>query len=184
MAEGILRARLAARGVDAAVSSTGTSFTGHAASPDAVATVRAMGVDIDAHRSRMLARDQIVEADLIVAMERAHVRETVLIDPAALERTFTLKELVRRAKAAGPRLAAEPMEAYVRRIGFGRPPADHLGRSSRDDVPDPYGQSAVVYADVARQLDQLLADLVDHLWPDAASDRAPAGSATDRKAAS
>jgi protein-tyrosine-phosphatase len=164
------------------VSSTGTSFTGHAASPDAVATVRAMGVDIDDHRSRMLARDQIEGADLILAMERAHVREAVLIDPAALDRTFTLKELVRRATAAGPRLPAEPLDAYVRRIGFGRPPADHLGQSSRDDVPDPYGRSAVVYADVAEQLDQLLADLVDHLWPDAAADRAPAASAPDREA--
>ena len=55
MAEGLLRHRLAAIGVDARVHSAGFLFDGRKASVDAVAVMADHGIDISGHRSRKLA---------------------------------------------------------------------------------------------------------------------------------
>lgn len=174
MAEGLLRRRLADAGIAATVSSTGLLESGREASTAAVDVLRDRGIHIADHRSRVLARDQVERADLVLAMERAHVREATLVSPRAFPRIFTLKELVRRAETIGPRLAEEDLTAWLRRAGLGRRPTDHLGASLDDDVEDPIGQPASVYDETASELDDLLDRLVGLAWP--------AGAAADSDA--
>jgi protein-tyrosine phosphatase len=168
MAEGLLRAKLAARGVAANVSSAGLSFDDHAATAESVAALRARGVDIDAHRSRILDEQIVDDADLIIAMERMHAREVMVLDPDAVRRTFTLKELVRRAVDIGPRNAGESLDAWLERAAAGRRTADLMGSSSEDDVADPYRRSDAVYERCATEIDELVTTLARLGWPSAA----------------
>jgi protein-tyrosine phosphatase len=168
MAEGLLRTRLAQRGVAANVSSAGLSFDGHPATPESVAAVSRLGVDIESHRSRILDAQMVEGADLVIAMERFHAREVMVLDPEAVRRTFTLKELVRRAIAIGPRDAGEPLQSWLERAGAGRRTADLLGQSQDDDVADPYRRSEAVYERCAEEIDQLVTTMARLVWPAAA----------------
>ncbi len=165
MAEGLLRACLEARGVDATVSSTGVSFRDRPASANAVDAMRRRGIDIDPHRSRMLDVDQLTRADLVLCMERTHVREAVILHPPSFPRVFTLKELVRRGEQIGSRGPDEHTEQWLTRAGLGRRPLDHLGASAADDVADPIGLGPDQYEETAAELADLVARLVDLMWP-------------------
>jgi len=165
MAEEMLRARLAARDVPAVVSSAGTATEGEPAADEVLELLRARGLDGSAHRSRLLDADLLADADLVLAMARRHVRDATLADPAAFPRTFTLKELVRRGDAAGPRASDEDLAAWLERVGDGRQPTRLLGDSPADDVADPVGRRFGVFKKVARELDEQLDRLVDLAWP-------------------
>jgi protein-tyrosine phosphatase len=174
MAERLLEHRLAARGIDATVSSTGRLYEGVPASDNAVEVLRRRGVDLSGHSSRVLNRSQLAAADLVIGMEREHVREAVLLDRTCFPRTFTLKELARRAALVGPRSRTETEEHWIKRAGLGRRPQDHLGASPEDDVEDPMGRSYAAYEDTADEIDALLGGVVDALWPvDVALPQAP-----------
>lgn len=148
MAEGILRHRAAELGVPVTVSSAGAFPGGSPATPDAVLTLRAMGIDIDTHVSRRLDRDILAEADLVLTMTREHLREAVVTDPSAFGRIFTLKEFVRK-------LQANP-GATLADLHRGRSTRDYLAQDPNDDVPDPIGKARSVYEDTARDLDVML----------------------------
>ena len=168
MAEGLLRTRLAQRGVAANVSSAGLSFDDQPATAESVVAVGRRGVDIESHRSRILDAQLVEDADLIIALERFHAREVMVLDPDAVHRTFTLKELVRRAIDVGPRDAGEPLHSWLERAAGGRRTADLLGQSQDDDVADPYRRSDAVYESCAAEIDQLVTTLARLVWPAAA----------------
>jgi len=165
MAEALLRARLEARGVDATVRSAGTRAVGGPASAHAVDVLAEAGLDLRGHESRQLARDDVARADLVLAMAREHLREAVVAHPPALTKAFTLKELVRRAEAAGPRAADEALGAWLRRVGTGRSTAGLMGRDPRDDVDDPIGRPRAVYERTYAELVDLVDRLVPLAWP-------------------
>src|SRR4051794_31831273 len=165
MAEALLRERLRARGIASTVSSAGITFEGRAATDEAVRAAAKYGVDVTAHRSRLLNRHLVERADLIIGMERLHAREAVVLGDALLPRTFTLKELVRRGESIGPRRRDEPIESWLRRVGAGRRAMELLGESPDDDVADPYLGSSKVYAGCVAELDGLTHRLVDLMWP-------------------
>ncbi len=165
MAEGLFRRDLAAVGVDAVVESAGLVTQGQEASPNGVDAMARRGIDIDSHRSRRLSSYLIDAADLIVGMERQHVREVAVLDGDAFARTFTLPELVRRAHAVGPRLAAESLDEWLVRVGAGRRPTDLLGQDQTDEVADPIGRSAKHYERTAVEIEGLVAAVVDHAFP-------------------
>ncbi|MEY2406516.1 MAG: protein-tyrosine phosphatase [Acidimicrobiaceae bacterium] len=165
MAEGLLRTRLAQRGIAAAVSSAGLSFDDRPATPEAVDAARAYGVDISAHRSRILTADMVEDAELVLGMERFHAREVMVLEPAAMERSFTLKELTRRATAIGARERGEPLPAWLKRAASTRRASDLLGQSPDDDVADPFRGSAAVYARCAAEIDDLVTTLATLGWP-------------------
>ena len=155
MAEALLRERLRAAGVPAETSSCGLLESDIPPTPEAVETMAGYGRDISAHRSTRLNRDLVGAADLVLTMAREHLREVVVTVPDAFPRTFTLKELVRRGEAAGPRTAGEDLPAYLDRIGSGRRPADLLGGEGQDDVADPIGMPLEAYRATAEELDEL-----------------------------
>ena len=114
------------------------------------------GIDLTGHRSRTVTREILLGADLVVAMAREHVREAVVAAPEAWSKIFTLKELVRRGEAAGPRRAGEPLDDWLARVGQGRRISDLAGAATADDVADPYGGPRSAYERLATELDDLL----------------------------
>ena len=94
MAEVLLRARAAERGLDLTVSSSGTwAIDGEPATEGAVEAMRTRGIDLTAHRSRPFEPDLGREVDLIVAMTSVHLREIAAALPGSSGKTRLLKEL-------------------------------------------------------------------------------------------
>jgi len=92
-------------------------------------------------------------------MTRSHVREVSLAAPGLFPRTFTLRELVRRALRQGGRGPDESVGDWVARLAEGRRAADLLGSSTDDDVADPYGRPLRAYVEMAATLDTLITPL-------------------------
>jgi len=160
MAEVLLRQRLEQAGVAARVASAGLLGAGNPAHEHGVGVLRDRGLDMTANRSRTMSGEVLSGADLIVAMAREHVREAVVLAPAVWGRTFTLKELVRRGEAVGPRRPDEPLDAWLARTHQGRRVADLSGSSDTDDVADPIGLPRPSYERLADELEGLLDRLV------------------------
>jgi protein-tyrosine phosphatase len=165
MAAGLLTRRLRERGLDAEVGSAGRLPGGRASTPENVTVMRRFGVDLTGHRSRAATPDEVRRAELVLGMAREHVRDAVDLAPEMLPRTFTLKELVRRGEAIGPRPPAEPLEDWLARAAAGRRAPDLLGSSTDDDVPDPIGAPIERYERVAAEVAALVTRVVDLAWP-------------------
>jgi protein-tyrosine phosphatase len=165
LAAAILRARLAARGVTAEVESVGLLEPGYRATDATVEAAAALGIDLGDHLSRRLDVTQIREADLIVGMERGHVREVVVFERDAWPRTFTLKELARRAADVGPRTRDEPLRGWLERVHEGRRSIELLGASADDDVADPTDTMIGDHDTTARELADLVDRVVELAWP-------------------
>jgi len=171
MAETLLRHRLTGMGVDAKVASAGLLRPDQPASAHGIDILRERGLDMTAHRSRSMTRELLASYDLILAMAREHVREAVVLDPSLWPRTFTLKELVRRGEAIGPRRPGEAPGDWLARAGQGRRIADLTGSSPSDDVADPYGGPRAAYERMAAELDDLLDRLVTLMFAGAMAPR-------------
>jgi protein-tyrosine-phosphatase len=172
MAEALLRHRLGERGVDAHVHSAGLRLVGEPASANGVDVMAERGIDLSAHRSRIVDRQLLEHADLVLAMAREHLREGVLAAPDTWGRAFTLKELVRRGEIIGPRAPGESLEAWLARAHSGRNRTELLGASADDDVDDPIGMSRSAYEQTADELTDLVDRLVGLAWPAAAEESA------------
>lgn len=166
MAERLLRAGLAERWGDGAgveVTSAGTgALVGEPMTPQTAVLVSQHGGDPDGHRARQLTEALVAEADLVLALTRAHRSAVVEAHPLALRRAFTLREAGRLAAAAGPvdgKTPAERLRDLVTRLraarGQGTPVAP-----SEDDVVDPYRRPEEVHrlsaAQIVPALDALL----------------------------
>lgn len=144
--------------------SAGLLDGGQPASAHGVDLLNRRGIDLSAHRSQSMTADLLSGADLVLAMAREHVREAVVAVPEAFPRTFTLKELVRRGEAVGPRPLEQPLERWVAAVHAGRSTRDLLGSSTDDDVPDPIGRPRSAYERMIAELDGLIDHMVRLLW--------------------
>ena len=163
MAAALLRDRLERSGSKIEVVSAGFLPAGVPAAPDAVASVRALGLDIDDHLSSGLTADVVADSDLVVTMTKQHVVELVSLFPEAWPRTMTANELTRRGDAAGPRRGDQPLRKWAEHLTFGRTRTDLLSASSGEDVFDPMGLGRREFDKVRDQLADwatLVADLV------------------------
>jgi protein-tyrosine phosphatase len=142
MGEAMLRHELAARGCDGIeVSSCGTWGIAHEpATPHAITTLEARGIDLATHRARALDAAEIAEADLVVAMTSVHVREIAQMVPAALPKVRLVKELAE--------LDARPGAGLAALLSATRPAA----RRSLD-VDDPMGLLPRSYERAAREIE-------------------------------
>jgi protein-tyrosine phosphatase len=161
MAEAMLRAHLAKRGMKARVRSAGAGRlpAGQPATDDAIAELAGRGLDLSKHRSHVLNQSAIAGADLILCMTRDHLRAVADLDPGALDRAFTLKDLVRRANARAP---GQSFADWVRLLAESRSSSDVLG-IGEDGIDDPIGQGPVAYGRCADELDALLGELASKL---------------------
>jgi protein-tyrosine phosphatase len=165
MAQAMLSARLAARGVTAGVGSAGLLAGDRRPPPEVISAMAARGIDVSRHRSRVVTAEDLAAADLILGLAREHVRHAAVLLPAAWPRAFTLRELVRRGQQAGPRVPGEPLGHWLDRAAADRDRAGLLGRGPADDVTDPVGGPLAAYQATAYLLDRLTRDLVDLGWP-------------------
>jgi protein-tyrosine phosphatase len=117
MAEGLLRGALPSNlKARVEVRSAGTyAMHGNAATPEAIAAAAHYGADIGSHRARLLNKEMILNADLILAMEEHHLK--------TIRSAFLFKRApVRLLGAFDPRPGpeeiddpyGEPLEAYMR----------------------------------------------------------------------
>lgn len=161
MAQALLRRRLPWL----EVSSAGSLPGGRPASAGSVRAMASRGLVLDDHVSRTLDPEMVESADLVVCMARGHLRDVVVTVPAALPKTFTLRELVRRGEAVGP---ASSLAGWLALLGEGRRASDLLGDDPNDDIADPIGGPDVEYERTAAQLEDLverLGRLLDPLAP-------------------
>jgi protein-tyrosine phosphatase len=160
MAEGLLRAHFTTVGIQAQVGSAGLLPGGASPASDAAAVMADRGVDITRHVSCQLTPDIARSANLLVGMTRRHVREACVSYGALLQRSFTLRELVRRGEDIGARRPDETLYTWLGRVGVGRRPTDLVGDSSQDDIDDPIGRPRIHYEQTADELDDLLGRFV------------------------
>jgi protein-tyrosine phosphatase len=160
-----LRAELERRGVEVVVSSAGLLDAGYPVTDETRAVAHALGLDLGSHESRALDRALVRDTDLVIGVERRHVREAVVLDPSAWPRTFTLKELVRRGETVGPRSDNEGIRAWLGRLHEGRQRSALLGASLEDDIADPSGNTFAEHDATARELADLVERFVRMAWP-------------------
>jgi len=138
---------------------------GHERTAEVAVVLAKRGVAFPDKLSRQLVQGDLQSADLVLGMERAHVRHSVLLEPDVWSRTFTLKELVRRGAELGPRPSFESPGAWLVRAHEGRERRDLLGDSPLDDVADPYGGPSSAYEAAVTEIEDLVDRLVHLLWP-------------------
>jgi protein-tyrosine phosphatase len=142
------------------VRSAGFLEPGQAVPELGVALMAHRAVDVSGHRSATLDRAILEWADLILPMERTHVRRIVAGVPELWSRTFTIKEFVRRATQVGPRAAGTQLDVWLAEVGAGRRLQDLVGPSADDDVRDPFAAKRRVWQSVIDELDGLTAQVV------------------------
>jgi protein-tyrosine-phosphatase len=106
----------------------------------------------------------LMEADLVLGLARDHVREVVVRSPDTWEKSFTLKELVRRGGTAGPRPRDEVLPVWLARVSSGRNRTELLGESETDDVIDPAGGLPSGFVRTAAEIQGLCVSLAGLLW--------------------
>ncbi len=168
-AEGVLQRMLAERfsASAPAVASVGTiARDGAPATREAIVVASEHGIDASSHAARRLAREHLAEADLVLAMSAEHRDAVARVDPQALTKTFTLKELVRLLEdLPAPEKAGEPESLMLRiaeadrhrRTGSAGNPLD-------EDVADPIGHPVETYRAVAWELAAWSERLVEALF--------------------
>jgi protein-tyrosine phosphatase len=164
MAEALLADRLATLGSAVTVRSGGMLGDGEPPRPEAATVMAGYGLDIAAHRSRRVTAEDLEAADLTLAMARENLRHAVVTAPPVWPRAFTLKELVRRGAAIGPRAPGEDLASWLARVHEGRERTALLGDSAIDDVADPAGGPPGGYTETAAALSGLLDQLVALCW--------------------
>jgi protein-tyrosine phosphatase len=171
LARQALERRLGASAKTVEVSSAGT----HAAPdwpmhPNTEYVLRERGADVSDFGSRRLTTELIGSADLVLAADRQQRAACVTLVPAAVRRTYTLKQFGRLAAAVAPhrlaawespreRLAALRDEALIVRseVPF-VPPAE-------DDLVDPVREPVEAFAYCAEEISQVLRVIVDLIAP-------------------
>lgn len=164
-AEQLLRLGLAAvPGVEVASAGTG-ALVDHPQTPQSAAIATRFGVtDASAHRARQLERQMIIDSDLVLALAREHRRHVVEEVPAAVRKTFTLREFAllaasvtdddlddARSPLDGDSLDAKLRAAVVAAASL-RGVVAPFENADDADVVDPYRQSDEVYETSAAQL--------------------------------
>ena len=144
------------------VSSAGTALVHATVDPNTVDAAAAVGVDVRAHVPRHLDRDILRHegADLVLTMTRAHLRAVVALDTSWWSRTFTLKELARRAREVPPAAADETVDAWLARVSLDRRASALMKPDPIDDVDDPYGLPRRAQDEMVRELKELIDTLV------------------------
>ncbi len=163
VAERLLRRALShdVEGDGWSIASAGTGRYAAGLDPNTIRAAADVGIDVSAHRPRLLDRDILADdgADLVLTMTRGHLPDVVALDPTAWPRTFTLKELARRADSLEPPTATEGFSGWLARMAAGRQARAMMTGNADDDVADPYGlpmrRHVEMVAEVTHAVDRL-----------------------------
>ena len=135
------------------ISSAGThGLSGCGAEPKIDELAALHGLSMSGFTARELTPGLINEAHLVLTLARNHRSHIVQLAPAALKRTFTLREFARILPQVPAEAAAAPaprgQSVTARAQRHRRPPDD----PRRGGGVDPYGLSDRVYEEMAAQL--------------------------------
>ena len=151
------------------------AMEGRPAAAPSRAHALARGLDLEAHRSALLARVDLVDADLVVTMSERQRGHAVRMHPGALHRTFTLLELARLCARLPPLDDAMAPRARVRSVAWAasqsRPFAPRP--SEPEDVADPFGGPADGYDRMAQQVEEAVDRVAEVLFGPAPTSRGP-----------
>ncbi len=173
MAQQIMRAELDRQfgpaGAAVEVTSAGT-YGGHAGQPmhaPAAAVLAGLDYPVDGFRATWLREPLVNAADLVLVATADHRRQVLQLQPRALRRTFTLKELARLAGGLDPRSLppagpAERFEVLVELAEDRRGLVAGTGHFD-DDVEDPYGGPPAAYQQAAAEIRAAVLAVLDLL---------------------
>lgn len=167
VAEALLARRVEERGLAVRVASAGIVEATALRPPEVAQVMEELGIGPCPGSPRLLGPADLERADLVIGMERLHVREAVVRapEPGVWQRSYTLLELLRRARQVGPRNTGEDFASWVARLHQGRQLADHLGADPLDDLPDPFGNALPSFRATAATLATAIDELVAAGWP-------------------
>ena len=115
---------------------------------------RRLGVDPDSFRSRRIVADHLSVADLVLTATRQHRASVLELDPAALRRTFTLREFAELvSQTPGSDLPGMVREVSTRRSSA---PKDV-------DIPDPYRGGGPMHREAADLIDDATRTIADRI---------------------
>ncbi len=155
VAEAIARGLL---GDDVIVRSRGSrAVDGLPPLPEAVLAAGRIGVDISQHRSRLLDRASVHDADLVVGFERIHLASSVVELDVPRERAFTLAELV-GLLSGDPSTSPDAARSAVAAA------ASKRQTRTAEEVPDPIGKPQEIFDQVVARIDALTRQLVLDLF--------------------
>ncbi|GAA2199188.1 low molecular weight phosphatase family protein [Sinomonas flava] len=137
------------------VASAGTrALVGEPVAGPIAAIGLAEGVTFDGFAARQLEPKTIRAADLVLTAGREHLAEVLRAEPAALKRTFLIRELARilgdASFGAERRGAAEWRPGWKQAIA--RASAFRRAPSRDDEVTDPFRRGPAAYEAMASQL--------------------------------
>lgn len=125
------------------------------------------GIDASGFRSRPLTPTEISDADLVLALTRAHRSAAVTLVPTALSRCYTLKEFSRLARAVPHDEADDQRSAATRLSRLARAASAFRGpaRPEDDDIVDPIGLGPTVtrevFAEIRAAVDDIARTVLD-----------------------
>lgn len=159
LGEVIARADLERRGVRAEVASAGFLPGGSPAAEGSVLAASRRGLDLSAHVSRRLEPELLESADVVLAMEGAHVMRVVGDWPDRAGHVLTVEGAAAAARLGVP---GAPLDGPALRAWAVAAQPRVLGRvlDTADDVPDPMHGPARAY----RRTADLLADRLTVLF--------------------
>ena len=173
----LLRDRLGAH-VDVASAGVG-AVVGAPVSPPMAALLDGAGIATRGFVAQQLTRELVRDASLVLALTRKHRSAVVRLEPAALRRTFTLRELARLLALADlGGLPADPAERVVELIARAQASRTAPGavlpseRAAEDDVIDPYRGDDALYARSWAELTPAVEAIAAVLTPSSATEAA------------
>ncbi|WP_338676842.1 low molecular weight phosphatase family protein [Streptomyces sp. SCSIO 30461] len=132
-----------------------------------LAVLESLGGDGTGFRSTLLAPELIISADLVLGLAREHRDEAVRMHPAALRRSFTLKEFLRLADGTWEpgRTPRELIRCAAAERG-----TPHPAPAADDEIADPQGRGHEVLTRCAQEIGTAVAALAALLAPGAAGE--------------
>ncbi len=144
MAERLLQARVNGGAAVVATSAGTRAVVGYGMDGAAAYVLRALGGDPDGHVARQITPELVAEADLVLAATTLHRSVVIRAQPAAMRRTFTLREFARLGAALPPAsgaTGADGADDLRRRVAdvSGQRGVQPAVEENADDIADPFG---------------------------------------------
>lgn len=167
--EHLLRARFAASDVaDALVDSAGSAARpGDPAAPQVIEVGRTYGLDLDGHRTRRLDEATLQGTTIVLCAAATHRRTVLDMRPDLLDSTFTIREFARLLADESIEVADTDDWATLVRAAAGRRTRVRPASPGDDDLVDPIGQPAAVWARFERDAVAAVETIAAHaarLW--------------------
>jgi protein-tyrosine-phosphatase len=133
--------------------------------PEAVELAQAIGLDLSGHRARDLTQLDLRPVDLVLGFEQIHVSTAVVDGYAAIERTFTLPELVELLAALPDEPSSpEPVERARARIERAHALRSDERNRAVPEIADPLGRPRSAQRRLADEIRALVSELHDQLF--------------------